>query len=39
MSIRSIERYQMATFERIIKSPQFKADLKEIEIYIQTNYQ
>lgn len=39
MSIRSIERYQMDTFERIIKSPQFKADLKEIEIYIQTNYQ
>ena len=39
MSIRSIERYQMDTFERIIKSRQFKLDLKEIEVYIQNNYQ
>jgi hypothetical protein len=39
MSIRSIERYQMDTFERIIKSKQFKSDLEEIEKYIQTIYQ
>lgn len=39
MDIRNIERFQMQNLERIIKSTKFKTDLKEIESYIQNNYQ
>ena len=34
-----ISKISNGEFERIIKSDKFKTDLKEIESYIQTNYQ
>ena len=36
--INAIERYQMEALVRILKSPQFKKDLKSVESYIQVNY-
>lgn len=36
--INGIERYQMEALVRILKSPQFKKDLKSVESYIQLNY-
>jgi len=36
--INGIERYQMEALVRILKSPQFKKDLKSVESYIQVNY-
>lgn len=39
MTIRNIERFQMGNLERIVKSEKFKSDLREIETYIQDNYQ
>lgn len=39
MEINSLERHQMDNLVRIIKSDSFKKNLKEIENYIQLNYE